>query len=52
MPAPTQDRPMRPDTEVFRIPNLSDWLSFAALGDTALWASYADHKTVRSEGGK
>ncbi|WP_157056383.1 hypothetical protein [Pseudorhodobacter aquimaris] len=52
MPAPIQDRPMRPDTEVIRIPNLSDWLSFAALGDSALWANYVDHRTIRSEGQK
>lgn len=46
MLAPIHTRPSRPDTEVIRIPTLSDWLSLAAASDSTIWAAYADYKTA------
>ena len=46
MSAPIHTRPPRPDTEVIRIPTLSDWLGLAAASDGAIWAAYADYKTA------
>jgi hypothetical protein len=43
MPAQYQTRPARADTEVLRIPNLSDFLALASVGDGAVWAAFADH---------
>ncbi len=46
MSAPVYPKPQRPDCEVIRIPNLSEWLGLAGTSDASVWAAYVDFKTA------
>jgi hypothetical protein len=44
MPVPVVLRLSRPDSDVIRIPDLSEYLSLVGGGDAAVWASFVDYK--------
>lgn len=46
MPAPVSDHVLRPDSDVIRIPDLSEWLRRIAESDASVWASYVDYKAA------
>lgn len=44
MPAPVSDHVLRPDSDVNRIPDLSEWIGRIAQSDASIWAAYLDFK--------
>jgi hypothetical protein len=44
MPVPVVLRPSRPDSDVIRIPDLSEYLSLVGGGDASVWASFLNYK--------
>ncbi len=48
MPAPVSKPSFRPDSDIFRVPNLSEWLGLIGTSDASVWATYVDFKSVAS----
>lgn len=46
MPAPVSTPSFRPDCDVFRVLNVSEWLSLIGTSDASVWAAYVDFKAV------